>query len=513
MASSPPIFATRAAYREQVLSDSLLGGQQVGVVSVDALLNDTQAVRSLISGKLYDSEKLSGAYGGQYVFVPRYGDTRRVEDRGFRVRYISVFRPPESGTYRLRFYGFGESATLASSSSASSVQHACRQIAPELIDLEVRASSVPGELTFTQPFRVSLGSTAGEIISNGGVGVCIVSRDFSQPLMAGEAWCMSAKIPFDDEDETIGVHTCINLALDDFLIADLLPVTASEPADQRDRLIHLADLPVPIHPEDITGYYAPTRWMAEITFRPPSAGSYTLSTVGWNGQMPILSPLAYNADGLAIQTALREVPLWALANVTPQGPASSYVISLDSMYAQWGMLTTFGKIDSVENRRRYDPLAVAIPPYYRGDAEQSTIVDPGYAPGETWFIAYRRRASTRICPQTYPIKADGTFDKAARPILGTQWIDSSSGLQNDLDMAVPTAQEIAEIALKYCYAAIAAASPRGEGDVWAAAAQKQASLAAGKTVFGPVRKRGTQVPQTTGTWSSVGQKGLDFWLP
>lgn len=510
---STGLFPTQEMYREAMLADAQLGGQVHGVVAIDPDINDVAAVRSLSSGSLFDSEKLSGAYGGHYVWVPRYSDSRRVEDRGFRVRYISVFDPPESGTYRLRFYGIGESPTIAAISPASTVQAACRSISADLADLEVRASSDDGQLIFYHQFRVSMGSTAGEILSNGGIGVVSVNRDFSQPLTAGERWCMSAKMPFDDEDEMAGSHTCIKLALSDILIPDLFPVTPDRAANARPHTFPLADLASFIRPEDIIGYYAPTNWLFQAVIVPPVSGSYSLMTTGWGGTNTTPMLLPYTAEGATIEAALREVPLWSGVTVSPQGPGSSFTIELRSMYAAWILEPSAGYVASSFNHRINEPLAVSIAPYYRGDAEASTLTDPGYTEGQTWFVHFKRRAISRVCPQTYPRKANGTLDRSQHPIPGTEWIDSLTGPSNDLDQCVPPVDQVAPLAIRYAYAALAAASPRGEAEPWTVAGRLQAAVAAGKVVYGPIQRRGSSIGPHSGTWALTGQKGVDFWWP
>jgi len=508
-------FPTLADYRAAASEIPDLGGFLQGTVDVDPLITDPDATRIVISSNLYDSEKLAGAFGGYYFWIPRYANQGRVLERGYRTRYVTIFEPPASGTYRLLFYGYNQTNLISATAPASSIQAQIRSVSTDLSTVDVVKSSQSGRVAIFMPSRIGMGSTDGTIVVQGGLGACLMNRDFSQPLAAGTPWYASALLPFIDEDETVGIHTCINYALRDIRIPHMLPVYTTLPTASRGRVISVASLNPALLPEDIIGYYAPVEWMTEIVFHPPASGTYQVTLDSWQPFGPNPTPLSYNATGAELETAILSIPGVQYVSVTPQSAASSYLIRWQTMYHDNSLSTTGGWVESVTNTRLRDPYPVSIAPSYREDAEQSTLIDPGYPEGHSWFVHWRMPARNRIKPQTYPVNANGLPDRRQSPIVGSSWMYSLDGLVNDLDCALPTVAQVVELVNYYIKLAIAGSSPEGEADKWFARANQQAGAAASRLAYGPIKRRGNSIPRTPfpGVSTTNNNKGLGFWLP
>lgn len=506
-----PTYPTLAEYREPVLQ--AIGGVIRGTVDADPDITDVNAPRTVISGRLYDSEKISNAYGGQYFWIPRYSDNRRVEDRGYRTRYASSFTPPASGLYYLDVYGYGRTRALPAEAPASVVQRTIRDLSPDLGTVTITAAA-DGSFSTLMDVRTPIVPTEGTSTSIDGVGACVVSRSFTRPLTGGLTWLLSPKIPFETEDEQDGIHGAINQALADIRVPDLYPVTATAPTSTRDRTIMVGQLAPWLTEDMIIGFYAPTDWRMTATFRPPASGNYTLTLSTYLDYGPTAVPLAYNATGAEIEAALRAVAGLQNVAVSPQAAASEYTIEWASQYYDMQLSASAGVVVSVANTRMRDPWMANVLPSMLGDYETPGLSDPGYPEGATWFIHVRRPANTRICPQTYPMKEDGTLDYAAAPIKGTQWIESTIGLRNDLDQGFPTVEQVSMLAIRYAFQAIANASPAGEAGIWDAKGTRAAAQAAGTLVYGRQHQRGTADPRSSAGGAIIGNspsKGHPFF--
>jgi hypothetical protein len=502
---------TLEEYRDATLKEEggVLGVME-GFVSLDPDLADREAARSLISAKLYDDEKLSGAFGAQYVWIPHLSDQRRTLTRGYRVRYATIFQPPPDGSYRLQCYGYGQTRELPHTSPASAIETAIRAIDPaegELIDVEVEPD--PQGFLIHLPFRLGMGSTAGRMVAQGGVGICLVSRDFSVPLLKGMRYLLSPRIPFETEDELTGLHECINLALSDIDETDLLPVASPYPASQRRSIVRLSDIAPWLEADMVTGFFAPTTWASVTTFRPPASGTYVLQPHTARTWPTIATPLPYNATGQQIQDALRSVLATPSLHVQPAGVASVFEIIWESMYHEAHLDTTAGAITGYSSERTAAPYPIAVAPSFQSDFESDTFSDPGYGEDQSWFVECRRPADSKICPQTYPRRWDGSLDYTAQPCRGSLWIESVSGLVHDLDQARPSIEKVAPAALRYACMAIAAVAPAGEAQRWELMAAKMASVAASRVIYGKQIRRGYT---TMRSWPPLdGSRG--YWLP
>jgi len=481
-----------------------------GTVTLDPDLTDRDAARSLISAKLYDDEKLSGAFGSQYVWVPRWSDQRRTLTRGYRVRYATVFTPPLEGSYRLQFYGYGQTRELPAATGPATVEREVHELDPDLADVEVESD--PLGLLLHLPFRIGIGSTAGQMVAQGGVGICLVSRDFSVPLRKGTRYLISPRMPFETEDELTGLHECINLALADIRETDLLPVASDLPASQRSGVIRLADIAPWLESEAVLGFYAPTEWLSVTTFRPPTSGTYVLqphTALEW-ASTP--TPFTPSSTGAEIESALRAVAATALIRVEPQGVASEYQIMWQSMYHRAIVTASAGAVTAYRSDRLRDPYPTTILPTFRADFEAGTFSDPGYAEDQSWFVQCRRPTYTRICPQTYPRRSDGQLDTSKEPIPGTVWVESVSGLVHDLDQARPSVEKVAPAALRYACLALAAVAPAGEAQRWEQMAARTATSAAARVIYGKQSRR----PGADGrrsAWPPLGGKADWFFRP
>ena len=499
--------ATLDEYRWWTMQDE---GGALGIkdatVDMDPEVLDRDAARSIISAKLFDSEYLSGAYGGTYVWVPRWSDSRRIEDRGYRVRFASIFEPPTSGSFRLQVFGYGETEAMPWQTSSSTIEDALNAIDPDLADLEVEAH--PSGHIIHLPFRAGLGSTAGRFVGQGGVGICLVNRDFSRPLAQGDRVLLSPRIPFGDEDNIQGVHTCINMALADITIPDLLPVVSDLPRSSRGSVLPLSSVAPWLEEDAIIGFYSPTDWLSISTFVPPTTGTYTFLVETATVRGPS-APLAYNATGAQIEAALNAIWSPFRFAVEPSAAAPSYRIGLRTMHHQARVTPSAGNITAYKSERLRDPFPISLTPHYQGDYEANTLSDPGYAEDQTWFVAARRRAHQRICPQTYPRNAKGALDTTKAPIKGTEWIESVTGLVNDLDQALPEPQKVVPAALRYCFLSLAAASPLGEEEQWLEMARKSAGQSAAKLIYGVQERRPGR--RTAVAWPQ-GEKSLPFFL-
>jgi hypothetical protein len=499
---------TLSEYRDATLQEEggVLGVFK-GTVTLEPDLTDPQAARALISARLFDDEKLSGAYGAQYVWIPKWSDQRRTIQRGYRVRFASIFSPPADGSYRLQFYGFGQTRELPHNTAPSTVQAEVAKIDVDLADVEVEAD--PLGLLFHLPFRIGIGATAGRMLAAGGVGIALVNRDFSNPLTKGTRYLLSPRIPFETEDELLGLHDCINLALADIRHHDLLPVVSGLHQGERSPVVRLREIAPWLEGAMVTGFYAPTEWRSSTTFQPPVSGSYLLrpvTSVTW-GTTP--SPLPYNATGAAIEDALRAVVGSPRLRVAPQGVAQRYEIVWDTMHHEATIAASAGAVVGYRSERLRDPYPTSLPPSFTSDFEADTFSDPGYAADQSWFVGCFRPDSTRICPQTYPRRADGSLDPSGEPIPGQYWVDSVTGLVHDLDQARASVELVAPAALRYACLAIANVVPAGESARWEALAQRTAMQAAARTVYGKqvYRRVGTSAP-----WPPMdGSRG--FFLP
>ena len=496
-------------YRRRTLEEEggVLGVLQT-TVTLDPDLTDRDAARSVISARLYDDEKLSGAYGSQYVWVPRWSDQRRTLQRGYRVRYASIYSPPDSGSYRLQFYGYGQTREMPHATAPRAVEQEIRRLDPDLSGVDVEED--PLGLLLHLDFRVGVGATAGRMVAQGGVGIALVNRDFSQALTRGTRILLSPRMPFETEDELLGLHQCINLALSDIREPDLLPVVSPYPSTQRPSVVRLRDLAPWLEADMVTGFFAPTDHVSVTCFRPPSSGTYLLQPVTAIEWSPTPTPLAYNATGAEIEAQLASVGAIGRIRVEPQGLSPQFDLIWQTMHHQATFLASSGAIVGYSSERLHDPYPTSIAPSYMGDFEADTFSDPGYPADQSWFVGCRRPSSTRICPQTYPYKADGSPDQSKEPIPGTYWVESVSGLVHDLDQARPPVEVVAPAALRYACMALANVSPAGEAARWEALAQKQAMHAAARVVYGKQLRHGYS---TLGpSWPPLdGSRG--FWLP
>src|SRR5262245_36315478 len=448
--ASPPggEMPTLDAYRQRTLEEE---GGVLGVlattVTLDPDLTDRDAARSVISARLYDDEKLSGAYGSQYIWVPKWSDQRRTLQRGYRVRYASIYTPPDQGSYRLQFFGYGETREIPHATAPSAVQTEIRRIDPDLADVDVEAD--PLGLLIHLHNRIGMGATAGRLVAQGGVGIVLVNRDFTQALTKGTRILISPRLPFETEDEALGLHDAIRLALWDIREPDLLPVASAYPATGRPSVVKLKDLAPWLEADMVTGFFAPTDWLSVTCFRPPASGTYTLAPLTAREWTATPTPLAYNATGAEIEAQLASVLPLGRMRVEPQGPSPQYDLIWQTMQHEATFEPSAGAVVGYSSARLHDPYPTSIAPNYSGDFEADTFSDPGYAPDQSWFVACQRPAATRICPQSYPIRSDGSPDTARDPILGSYWIDSTSGPVHDLDQARPPVEVVAPAALRY----------------------------------------------------------------
>lgn len=491
-----------------------LGGFK-GLVDADPELTDTEAARSLISAKLYDGEKMSNAYGGMYFWVPRYSDGRRAEARGYRVRYITIFEPPPSGQFVLRFYGFGETIEQPVGAPAESIQSAIHEVSEDLVDVEVSQDD-EGDYLIHLPSKIGMGSSSGRLRSAGGLGIVQMNRDFSQPLPKETLWYGSPLIPFDNEDGMTGLHGCINEALETIVIDDMYPIASVGAAASRDRAIQISGLTPWLTADKITGYFAPTDWRAVITYMPPSSGVYTVApkTVYTYDPSP---PLAYNATGAQLEAALRAMNLPAVTStqnitVSPQGAASTYVITWISQHHEATIVPSAGLIVDYSSAWLRPPYGLTLVPWFQANSHQPVITDPGFPEGASWFIGNRRSARSKICPQTYPRKANGQLDVAADPIPGTQWVESDTGLEHDLDQTFVQVERVVPTAFRYVLAQIAANSLGGDQQRFDRDGHNAAVNAAAGLLYGPMTPRGNKVGRGYG-WPPMGQKAAPFFLP
>jgi hypothetical protein len=252
--------------REAVLGydGGYLGGYR-GTVDADPDLLDPDAARSIISARFYDGEKLSNAYGGTYFWIPKYSDNRRAETRGYRILFSTIFEPPQAGTFVLSFYGYGATIEMPSGTPEESVEQSIHEVHPDLGDTEV-IQNPDGTLDIRLPKRIGMGSSSGRLRSNGGLGVVVMNRDFSQPLTKGTEWWASPSIPFDNADGITGINTCINDALYDLREEDLVPIESiGTPGQTRDNLVYVYSLFPWLEPDAIVGYYGPTDWESVTT--------------------------------------------------------------------------------------------------------------------------------------------------------------------------------------------------------------------------------------------------------
>lgn len=502
--------------RDAVLSyeGGYLGGFS-GIVDADPDIDDLDAARSLISAKLYDGEKLSNAYGGHYFWIPKYADACRAEARGYRVRFITVFEPPLSGAFVLRFYGYGEIVEMPVGSPAEAIQQQVQELSEDLVDVDVYLLE-DGAYEFHLPQRIGMGSSAGRLRAAGGLGLLLMNQDFSQPLAKGTEWHCSPVIPFETADGIAGIHTCINNALYDYVFDDQYPVEAIGNPSTRDRAIQIGGIAPGLQPEEITGYYAPTNWESVITFVPPSSGVYSVSLKTSVAYGPHVTPLAYNATGAELEAALRSisgVPRTAsagLVTVAPQGAASAYTITWRTMHHRATIVPTRGTVTSVDSRKLRETYGMSLSPYYQSAGGSPILTDPGYEEGVSWFVGWKRRGHTRVLPQTYPRTSDGTLDTDADPIPGTEWVDSMRGLENDLDYTFVPMEKLVPAAFRYCLTAIAAGTQGGDQARFEAKAHEAAVWAAGGVVYGPIEPRGNSAGRGRG-WPPLGHKAAPFF--
>lgn len=497
-------------YRRRTLEEEggVLAVMQTSV-TLDPDLTDRDAARSIISARLYDDEKLSGAFGSQYIWVPRWSDQRRTLQRGYRVRYASIFSPPPDGSYRLQFYGYGQTREIPHATAPRAVEAEVRKIDPDLFGVEVEQD--PLGLLLHLPFRVGMGASAGRLVAQGGVGICLVNRDFTQPLTKGTRVLISPRIPFETEDEVLGLHDCINLALSDIRETDLLPVASPYPAGQRPSVVRLHELAPWLEPEMVIGFYAPTDWVSVTCFRPPAAGTYQLQPVSALQWQPTPTPLAYNATGAEIEAALASVATRGRVRVEPQGASPQYDLIWQTMYHEATFVASSGAIVGYSSERLHDPYPTSIAPSFMGDFEANTLSDPGYGADQSWFVGCRRPASTKVCPQVQPFRADGSPDYTREPVPGTYWVESVTGLVHDLDQARPPVEVVASGALRYACMALANVAPAGEAARWEQLAQKQAMHAAASQVYGKQLHR--RVSRSPRAWPPLGEKAWGFFQP
>jgi len=486
-------------------------GCLTGTVDMDPDPLNGDAARSLISGRLFDGEKLADAFGGQYFWIPRYGDAVRVEDRGYRTRFTSVLTPPTTGSYKLTLYGYGVTNALSPSSSAAAIASAIHGVSPSDLAATEVTKNADGSFSITTFLRVGMSTSAGSLLSTGGMGICLMNRDFTVPLPKGTRWYSCPKLPFVSDDETNGIHDCINLALNDVYVDDLFPVTATLPWGQRPTVIQLSELAPWLLPEHVLGYYAPTDWAMTAVFVPPPSGSYTLTLGGWK-DFASTAPILSSATGAQIEAALAAIPgIGQPPTVEPIGAATSFTIQWQTQYYKSTLTPSAGYIAMIRNDRLREPFPTTIGPYYRADFESPTVGDPGYVEGATWFINCRRPYGSKIAPQTYPLNANGIPDTTKPPIKGTEWVESSSGLVNDLDQTAAPIERVVLQATRYVFEAIADASPRGESQEWTEKAKQMGAQSAGRIIWGKSTRRGPgRSPIYPG--AALGASGAKSWI-
>ena len=482
---------TLREYREAVAN--MLGGYVRNTVSLDPDPLDTLAQRSILSAYLFDADKGSKGMAGQFAWVGKNRDQRRIRENGYRSLAYAVYQPPTSGSYTLTFYGYGTTdPPFDWDADAGTIAVEVNGLDPALGRVTVTANGPVFVLSLPDIIDVEISN--GTMISQGAVGAVEVNRGFTSALRRGDEFEIHAKLPVLDYDNVQGLNTLINSALQEMWFIDKFPITPYRNARGVRTFYGLTDYNWLVSHTQIIALYSPTLWTNTATFTPPASGSYTvLYEVA--GSTKVSSSIAYTATGEQIQTALNSSGFTGVT-VTPTGVSSTYTFTVaETWFATPSFSVSSGTI--VNNIEMLDtPARYPNVWKFQYDGENPYIDNYMGPEGYSFLIEAYRQANTWICPQT----SYGT--------PGTIWVPSTTGLVDDYDMAIPSVKDVANVTYNLACKQLMLVGPGNETDYWAREQAKAARAAAATKIF--------DLPMNTnprgGIYNSaatIGSKG--FW--
>jgi hypothetical protein len=455
-------------YREEV--GKRAGGFYRGTVSINPDLTDALAQRSILCGDLFDLDKGSKGFSGSFAWVGKYKDQRRVRENGYRSLAYTVYTPPTSGTYTLTFYGFGVTAPIAFNANTTAIQTAISTVNPNLTAVTV--SAVGSNIILSLPDTIDMEISNGTMISQGGIGALEVNRSFTRALVLGDEFEIHGKIPVTDQDSLQGLNTFINMALHRVWFIDRFPITPGHNSRGVQTFFGLSEYDWLTSSKQIQAVFSPTDWTLVSIFTPPLSSTYTLSLTMGTG-VYTTAPLAFDATGAQIQTALNAALVGSNTNVTvaPTTANATYTLTISS--TRYATPTFSASAGTITNTRTMNasPYRSSMTWNFQADGE-SPYLDNYYGAqeGESFFVEAYRPGYSWIAPQ------------ASYGVKGTEWSASRVGLVDDYDQAVPPLEDVGVVAYALMAKHLSLTGPQSETEYWRREA-KDAAAEAGLIKF------------------------------
>jgi hypothetical protein len=444
-----------------------LGGYRTVTVSLDPSVTDAAAQRKVISTDLYDYGRTSPSLGDAFLWEGRYGSGCRIKRDSYaqvaKVRLV----PPTAGTYTLTVYGYGTSGTLQYNDNAATIQAAL---------IAISASSLSAiSVTGTNPFIITVPTASTTIaIATAGTGSSISqgmasiegARPFELALPSGTEVEILAKYPAHDTESLVGMNRLINQALARLWYPDQLHFTSTDPDnDQVSFEITQAWLKTR---SQVIRAYAPTQWEHVFSYTVP-VGSHTLTLdVGFEDDLTTGS-ISGSATASTIESAIESIfasnSVNAAVSVESDSTTRTVTIS-QSAYADMALTVSTGTAvttthEQTEIQRWTDGFRIR----FKG---QTLYVewDQPWNRGETWFLEVHRPGHTKVARQT------------AYQTVGSTWIETMDGLEDDYDQAATDVYECAAVAHYLAARQMALYGPSQETKFWRTEASRAAEIAA-----------------------------------
>lgn len=463
-----------------------LGGYSRSLVSITPDVTDALAQRQILCAELYDADRSSKGYAGQFAWNGQYRDQRRVRENGYRTVAYLVYQPPTSGSYTITFYGYGITGSLAWNADSDTVELAIQGITG--LGGATVTTTDNDVLLVALPSVIDAELSAGTMIAQGGVGALEVNRGFTKALTVGDEIELCSKLPFRDADNVQGLNTLINMALRDmWYIADI-PITPVRNSRGTPTFLNLTEYDWLTHESQIIAIFNPSLWEASSVFTPPVSGSYTIS-IDMGATVYTTGSLLYTDSASTILAALQAALSGVTWTVTDTGATFTIVLS-NTRYAQPTISVSAGSVTNSIYR-------LETPTIYRGGPKFQYNGNVPYidnlfgVEGESFMIKAYIPAYAYICSQ------------ASYGTNGTLWTASTTGLYDDYDMAMPPPDDIASFA--YALAADQMAKIDQTDAFWQREAKKAHGIAAGlKTYDFPydTKPQGNRYGSTAGGWGS-----------
>lgn len=463
-----------------------LSGFYRGTVSIGPDPLDQLAQRSVLSADLYDADKGSKGFADTFVWVGKYKNQRRIRENGYRSLAYTIYEPPTSGTYRLTFYGYGESVPIDFDATAEVIDAALPSgLAAATVTI------VDGRVVIGLPDIIDTEISNGTMIVQGGIGALEANRGFTKALQPEDEFEISSKLPVADADHIQGLNTIINMALRKIWFIDRFPITPTTNSLGTRTFHGLTGYDWLTSKTQIIAIYNPTAWTMVARWTPPTSGTFTMQ-LNMGGETFITNALDYTATASEIEAELERAS-GLVFDVDVDG--SEFVITLEKTFYATPILTSSYGTPEVTVSMLESPSRYSHTWNLQYDGESPYIDNLIGQEGYSFLVSAHRPSHTWIAPQT----AYGT--------PGSMWLPSNVGLVDDYDQAVPALEDVVTVAYAVACHQLSLTGPGNETEYWKREAKEADRVAAGVKLFDlPVddKPRG-------GTGMSAGWGSKGYW--